>query len=188
MADELIELARYPTSAEAAIVRGQLDAEGIRTELSGEAVAGWLWHLGSAVGGVRLLISAADADRAHEVLGEISALDENEYFGDVSARGSEEYDDEVPEDLIRAWRAALIGIFLLPPLLNLYSSWLLISNRFFVDRCRNWRVAAASIANLVVFGLVTWIVSLIVLQSREPAPLGAPTHVEKEITIPLVPY
>jgi hypothetical protein len=187
MPDELIELARFPTSEEAALARGHLDAEGIRTELSGEAVAGWLWHLGSAVGGVRLLISATDAERAHEILGEVHALDENEDCGDRSAKADDD-EGELPEDLVRAWRASLIGFFLLPPLLNLYSAWLLISNRFFIDRCRNWRVAAASIANLVVFGLVTLIVSLIVLQSREPVPPGAPTSVEKEITIPLVPY
>lgn len=35
---------------------------------------------------------------------------------------------DLPEDLIRAWRASLIGLALLPPLLNLYSTWLLIRN------------------------------------------------------------
>lgn len=191
MPDELIELARFPTSEEASIVRGQLESEGIRTELSGEAVAGWLWHFGTAVGGVRLLISAADADRAQVILGAVSAIDETEDFGDRSFEDVDVDEQELPDDMVRAWRASLIGLFLLPPLLNLFSTWLLVRNQFFIDHRRNWRVMAASFTNLFVFAVVAWFVWMIAVQQPEPqhlGPNGQPLSLEKTTSIPLVPY
>ena len=61
MPDNLIEVGRFLTSAEAALVRCQLATEGIRAELAGEAAAGWLWHMQPAIGGVRLLVDAQNA-------------------------------------------------------------------------------------------------------------------------------
>lgn len=188
MPSDLVELARFPSSAEACIARGQLECEGIRAELAGEAAASWLWHVGTAIGGVRLLVSREDADRAMDILASIAVIDETQKidFGDDADKEHDDHESELPEDLVRAWRASLIGLFLLPPLLNIYSTWLLLRNGFFVARCRNWRIPAACSANLVVFTLVALFVFLIV--NPPEAPLRPIDSTEETITIPLVPY
>jgi Putative prokaryotic signal transducing protein len=195
MLGDLVELAQFPSSAEAAIVRGRLDAEGIRSELDGEAMASWFWYFGSAVGGVRLLVSEDDVDRAAELLGTDASIDETHHidFGDESDHDdSESKGSQIPECLTRVWRASLIGFLLFPPLLNLYSTWILIRNGFFIGRCRNWRVAAACVANAVVFALVILIVFLIANPPPPPpqyfTPDGEPVDVKHETkTIDLLP-
>lgn len=122
MPTNLVELARFPTSAEASVVRALLECEGIRAELGDEAAASWLWHLGSAIGGVRLLVKREDVERAVDIIGARKRIDEAHEvdFGDAS-EDDHPHDDrsDLPEDLVRAWRASLIGLVLLPPLLNL---------------------------------------------------------------------
>ena len=174
MPGDLVELARFPSSAEASIVRCRLDAEGIRVKLDGEAMASWFWHLGSAIGGVRLLVDEDDIDRALEILGSATSIDEMHDidFGDESGDDvGDSEESELPEALVRAWRASLIGFLLLPPLLNVYSTWLLFRHRFFVGRCRNWRVLATCSANVVFF---TFLASVIFLIAK-PAPPELPT-------------
>lgn len=195
MATNLVELARFPTSAEAAIVRAQLECDGIRAELGDEAAASWLWHLGTAIGGVRLLVRREDAEHALDIMGTPNAIDESLDidFGD-DTEDDHPHDDRsgLPEDLIRAWRASLIGLVLLPPLLNLYSTWLLLRNGFFIGRCRNWRVLASGAANAMVLAAAIAVVFL-VASSSEPPPRdsaedGMPVKsVTETLTFPLVP-
>lgn len=194
MPGDLVELARFPSSAEASIVRSRLDAEGIRAELDGEAAASWLWHLGSAIGGVRVLINEDDADRALEILRSDTSIDESQDidFGDKSADVPDREASELPIDLMRAWRASLIGFFLLPPVLNLYSTWLLFRHQFFLGQCHNWRVVATCFANAFVFALVVWFSYLIARPPEPPAQEftseGEPVKYETETsTIPIVP-
>jgi hypothetical protein len=195
MRGDLVELARFPSSTEASIVRGRLDAEGIRSELDGEAMAGWFWYFGSAVGGVRVLVAEDDVDRAVEVLRFEVSIDtaEDIDFGDESDHNECESErSEIPEALTRAWRASLIGFLLLPPLLNLYSTWILFRNGFFIRRCQNWRVAATCVANAVVFALVILIVFLFANPPPPPpqyfTPEGEPVKNEtKTYEINLVP-
>ena len=184
MSDDLVELARFPSSAEASIVRGRLDAEGIRSELYGEAVAGWFWHFGSAVGGVRLLVFKDNVDLAVEILDADTSIDESWDidFGDESSEDiNDSEESQLPEDLIRAWRASLIGFLLLPPLLNLYSTWVIIRNNFFMGRCRNWRVPATCVANAILFALVIRIVFLIASPPPPPPQLFTPNGKVMEV-------
>ena len=198
MSGELVELTRFPSASEAALARGRLDAEGIRSELSGEAAANALSHLGSTLVGVRLLVSQQDAERAIAILGEepSSADLQGVDFGDDS-------DDEPPdseqaelcEDLLRAWRASLIGLVLCPPLLNLYSMWLLMRHWFFAGRCRNWRVPATCAVNALVLLMVCLFVWLIAnpppgppqYYLRDGEPLGEPMEIEIETDVQLIP-
>ena len=62
MWNETVELARFPTSAEAAIVRSRLEVEEIDSEMEGESFASWMWHFGPAIGGVRLFVRAEDGE------------------------------------------------------------------------------------------------------------------------------
>ena len=169
MPTDLVELARFPSSAEASIVRCRLEVEGIRAKLDGEAMASWFWHLGTAIGGVRLLVNEDDVDRALEILKSNTPIDDTGEidFGDESRDDvSDSEGSELPEALVRAWRASLIGFVLLPPLLHVYSTWLLFRHRFFVGRCRNWRVLATCSANAVFFTFVALVIFLI----AKPAP------------------
>lgn len=138
---ELVTLATFDNSAEASIVRNQLEAAGIRTFLADDATIGMAWHLGVAVGGVKLQVAEQDAERA---LAELESLDaapigEDEWrtgaSGDRLDADAEDEEDEEDEEedtpatteadktVARALDAAVIGLFLLP--FQLYSLWLL---------------------------------------------------------------
>jgi hypothetical protein len=77
-----IIVARYPDPLEAQIARGLLQAEGIDAYLGDEhaALANWEWRL--AIGGAKLHVPAAQAERAREVL---RALDAGAYAIDDEA-------------------------------------------------------------------------------------------------------
>ena len=196
---QLVQLARFHSSQEASIARSRLDADGIRSELSGEAMAGWFWHFGSAIGGVGLLVNEEDVQRASDILGESDAISDTPDidFGDDSTDERDDVDArQLPGDLIRAWRASIIGIFLLPPILNLYSMWLLLRNRLFRNQCSNWRVPASTLVNVAVLGFISYVIFLMASLSSDPpyVPLTDPTgkpvepfkHTET-YTFPIVP-
>jgi len=193
MPDKLVEIARFISAGEASIARNALEVEGIEARLDGEAMATWFWYFGSAIGGVRLWVREDDVEQARQILeagasrGESADDFDEDEVRDLEAEAS---NADLPEDLIRAWRAALIGVVLLPPLLNVYSTWLLIRHRFFVDRVQNWRVIAACCVNVVVLSLAAWLIFMIVRPSPSlPSliPGTSPIEHEKTIRIPLVP-
>jgi hypothetical protein len=68
MPNDLITIATYGSPEEAEVARNALQAEGLQAFLDGVATVGNFWHMGNAVGGVRLLIAEADAERALSVL------------------------------------------------------------------------------------------------------------------------
>ena len=70
MADNLKTLATFTTPIEADIVRNWLEAAGVQAFLGDEQTVGWLWHLGTALHGVKVLVAEADLPRALEVLEE----------------------------------------------------------------------------------------------------------------------
>ena len=143
------------------------------------------------------MVKSEDGARAKDVLSADAAIDEREDvdFGDATETEAGvpagEIATDLPDDLVRAWRSAVIGLFLLPPLLNIHSTRILVRNKLFIGRCRNWRVAAACAANLAAFTFVIWLVSLIV-RPQEPYFRGddeEPIPARKRfVVIPLVPY
>jgi len=97
-------------------------------------------------------------------------------------------ESQLPDDLIRAWRASLFGYLLLPPLLNLCSTWLLIRNKFFLGRCRNWRVAATCFANAALFAFVVFLIFLMTRpQPYMIYPDDGPIQVDYDVELPLLP-
>lgn len=66
-------IARYPDPIEAHIACGRLRAEGIDAHVADDqlGLANWEWRL--AVGGTRLRVPEAEAERAHRVLRELDA-------------------------------------------------------------------------------------------------------------------
>jgi hypothetical protein len=68
MSDELVTIATVPTPLAAEQLRMVLEAEGIRAAISDAEVAGMNWMLSNAIGGVKVLVLAKDAERAVAVL------------------------------------------------------------------------------------------------------------------------
>ena len=163
-------IAAFPTPEDAEVARIALEDEGIASFLEGATTVGMLWHVGGALGGVKLQVAEADAQRARGILAKTVAAPAEgrtcDHCGanlppgfDVcwSCESSVEDVDQAtlpsakpepaptaPEDSeeetevtaigdAAAWRAlaaAIIGIFLCPPLLNIYSVWILLKVGF----------------------------------------------------------
>lgn len=64
MPEDFVPVAAYATPLEADLAMNYLEAEGIPVLLSDDATVGWFWHLGNAVGGVKLLVPRARRERA----------------------------------------------------------------------------------------------------------------------------
>ena len=140
MAEDVIEAGSFATEAEAALARGALDVEGIPARLGDAATAGWFWHWGPALRGVLVLVKQEDAKRAWDVL--------------ASRLASTGAGRESLSDGELAWRASVIGVGLFPPLLNLYSMWILVRHIIKLseeDRELDWQGFAALMINLFTF-------------------------------------
>jgi hypothetical protein len=75
MSEKLVTVARFDTPFEARIAKNRLEAEGIPAFLGDEESVGNLWHLGMALGGVKLLVSDDHIQKAMDLL---TALPEDE--------------------------------------------------------------------------------------------------------------
>lgn len=203
---DLVEVANCANELEAEQLRGLLEEVGIAAFIDGAAVNTMMSHVGTALGGVRVLVESGHEQPARELVASLGSGGEpwyccrcreqiegnfdvcwscgqprsqvesprprapeadqpaDEYAGDQSVQPAAsihvndarllraergDYDhanpyasprapqavsrdepDAVHPDaeamLLRAWRAAIIGLLLLPVILQLYSMWLLI--------------------------------------------------------------
>ena len=64
MSDKLVTVTSFGNVVEAEIARNALEAAGVRAFLEGEATVGNMWHLGNALGGVKLQVADADVPAA----------------------------------------------------------------------------------------------------------------------------
>ena len=62
MPDKLVTVATFSAPMSAHIARNQLEAAGILAFLADEATVGTAWHLGTAVGGIKLQVVDSDAE------------------------------------------------------------------------------------------------------------------------------
>ena len=165
-AEKLVAVASYGSAHEAGLAQSRLLDAGIPARLDGDVTGTTLWHVGTALGGIKVLVAETDRDRAQEVLasdagdtvhpeipawtcpacGEINEAG----FGVCWSCGAEfepatagapgapppssgSHDQDAAEEhLQRAWRAAVLGLVILPPLLSIYAAIQL--NRY--DRAR----------------------------------------------------
>lgn len=114
-------LRTFLSAHEAEFAAAKLEADGIASRVDGGATAGVHPWLASAMGGVRLVVDAADEARAREVLDALAAEAEAE-DDDPRVNDTEAADAEAR----RALTAGTFG-FIVPPfvLLHLYSLSLL---------------------------------------------------------------
>ncbi len=158
--ERLVTIASFADPIGANIARSVLDSEGIAACLGAETTNTMLSYYGSALGGVKLMVFAEQADKAKAILAAHSAAD----FADSDAPDQGLVEDDDEEDspqqrqrdghIRRAWHAAVLGLLLCPPLLNIYSMYLLARNGLLVDDPQfrgNWRTTAAIFVNLLAF-------------------------------------
>ena len=93
--DRLVTIATFWSPVEANLARNNLDAAGIRAILVGEETVGMAWHLTNAIGGVKVQVREADADRALVVLDEISPVHAEPLSTEPDAAG---YDPDIPDE------------------------------------------------------------------------------------------
>lgn len=70
MPGELVPLEAFGSPAEARLAMGRLLEAGISAHLEGELTANTLNYLGSGLGGVKILVSSEDVERARDILDE----------------------------------------------------------------------------------------------------------------------
>ncbi len=142
MDQPLTTVATFSTPLEAELARNRLEEQGIVAFVADAEAAG-LWHLGGAFGSVKLQVAESDASAARVILARGPAragLSGKDDYGLETAiqrgrsrppRGADHDEEEEEEDTesdttaARAWRAAVIGLLVLPPLLHFYAAWLL---------------------------------------------------------------
>lgn len=170
MPEKLATVGTFSTPTEANIVRNHLEADGIRAFLADEAIVGMAWHLGTAVGGVKLQVAEDDVERALAVIESHGAasIAEGEWQSDHADDAPQEKLDDAEEheigspidDMVdRAFRAAGFGLLFLP--LQLYSLWLLAriaSNPDPLSHTNRWRAMATLILDLPIIMLcLAWL-------------------------------
>jgi hypothetical protein len=180
MSQDLVTLQTFPTVEEAYAFKNLLEAGGVSAYLTDEATVGMVWHLGNALGGVKVQVAEADLDRAREVLAAetISPADlkaqataqpfdladecvESEDRFQISDEG-DEIAPESPGDVLanRAFKAAVIGLFLCPPILHVYSLFILLRLRLSthsVSPAVTWKQTAAFLIDAAVLGAIAYV-------------------------------
>lgn len=157
---------KFPSAPEAELARSILQSEGITSRVQQGELVTTLSYWGTALGDVRLAVAERDAPRALAILrelrdraaqAELDADDESwdddlPLYGEGGYAEDEEADELPPSlpahpELIRAYRAAIIGLLVLPPVLNFYSLWIIVRNRLW--REENWRFPVTIIVNVL---------------------------------------
>jgi Putative prokaryotic signal transducing protein len=173
MPESFVTVATFETPMEAQLARNQLDEEGIDAFLEGAETVVMFTNLGGAMGGVKLQVAAEDARRAQAILGQRLqspdkpvrddyGLDREASKTAIRARAFDvdEEEEELPESAAdatarRAWRAAVIGLLVFPPLLHVYSLWQLLQIPAAEDQLSDAgkrRLYAAVALDAIVFG------------------------------------
>ncbi len=170
--DNLVTVAQFQSSTEAAIARARLEEEGIEARLGEEATGSWFGYLGGTIAGVKIIVHEYDAPLARHLLGILpdhlagSTEDgtddpedgDEDWVGEDWADTDEDYDEPYSEDddplspeqlVIRAWRTSVVGAIFFPPLLTCYSVWLILHHQLWNQPNLNWRFYGSLAFNLL---------------------------------------
>jgi hypothetical protein len=198
MKDEaLTTVAAFNSPHEAALAKNLLAEEGITAYVVDAETVGMIWHAGGALGGVKVQVAESDARRARAVLAsrpgrsgperpDDYGLEERVQAGPRPrlrlVEEEPEDEDEAPEseaDEIgtRAWRAAIIGLLALPPILHFYSFWLLCQlpwSHGTVSPAVRSKVVGAAIVDAVVFLVLILLLRALLLPPAPRDPFAPP--------------
>lgn len=132
--DALTTVATFSLVAEAEIARTRLEAAGIDAHVADAMTTTLVSHMTPALGGVRLQVAARHAEEARELLG-VEAAPGHPFR---TAHSGEEPSEDPPGEVrareleaaaARAFRAAILGVFVCPGPLHLYSMVVLLGLR-----------------------------------------------------------
>jgi hypothetical protein len=93
MGDRLVTVATFDGPTQAQLARGVLADAGIRAVLTDEETVSLFWHLSNAVGGIKVQVMEADADRAVAALEAALGPDGD---ADPAVTAAAETEDEPP--------------------------------------------------------------------------------------------
>jgi hypothetical protein len=122
-----VVVAAYNSPIEAEMAKSRLQTEGIDADLLDVHTASIGTHMTLAIGGVKVRVLEADAERAHEVLNQLGDFTLPDDFDDdedeETALAENDARPDVKSLTSRALAAGVLGAIFFPPL-NLYSLWL----------------------------------------------------------------
>ncbi len=209
MKDEsLTTVAAFNSPHEAALARNRLEEEGITAYVVDAETVGMIWLVGGALGGVKVQVAESDARRARAVLasrpGRAGAERPDDYGLEERVQAGprpqlrmveEEPEDEAPSadseaDKLAtlAWRSAVIGLLLVPPILHFYSCWLLFQipwSKGTVSPASRPKVVAALVLNTVVFLVVVLLLRALTLPPAPRDPFAPPPPPQQGPRLPL---
>ena len=154
--EELVTIRAYAAPHEAYLAQSVLTVENVPARIGSEATALWLSYVGTALGGVKLLVAARDRERADEILRSYEAKTADAPAA-AAADDRDEYESIPPSDAdaTRAWRAAIIGLIITP--FAFYALYLTAKNlpQEVSPPARRWLIAALAISlvNLTVWAI-----------------------------------
>ena len=179
MSNELVNVASFADPIEANLAKNNLEAAGVRAFLANEESVGMLWHLGNAMGWIKVQVAHDNVDVARALLNKHinpadvdarrargdspeAAISPNLASSDEAEAGDgheDENEEDEPEpsltdrekDAERACRGAFVGLLFIP--LQVYVFYLLL--KVFVSQERlggraNRRALLAAAINLPV--------------------------------------
>jgi hypothetical protein len=115
-------VAAFDSLLEAELARGRLESEGIAARVVDGNTVALAQPLSMALGGVKLWVATENLEAARTVLFAPSALVEPLPGADDDDEPPARPPPLSPDDLAeRAFRGAVLGLIVVPPLLNLYS-------------------------------------------------------------------
>ena len=153
--DNLVTLANFSSATEAALAQSRLEQHGISALVDGDVASTMLNHVGPGLVSARVVVRQGDLSQAREILQ--SMLPEQEHPGSAADEPwddawdeddllDEDWADDPYEDdpydeepyseepattppVTRAFRAAVLGAILFPPLLTVYSLSIIVRHR-----------------------------------------------------------
>jgi hypothetical protein len=158
---KLVCAGSFADRATANIARSVLASEGIPACLGAEETATMLWHVGTALGGIKLYVFADQEAKARALLEAHSAADLDETPVDEDDdEAADDHEDEDSADqqaydghVRRAWIASVLSVAFCPVVLNVYSLYILFGENLFwypTPVRPNWRATAALFINVIV--------------------------------------
>lgn len=138
MDNELVEVARFPSSFEASLALHELEEAGISARLTNEAGAEWMTYLGTQDVGVALVTHSKYAGKARSLLERreqgdtIQDRDEEEDQIESEEEGEDNEGNDPRDWARRALLAAFFGLFVFP--FSLYAIWIVIRHGLLLKR------------------------------------------------------
>lgn len=156
---ELTTIATFADGVEASIAQQALAAEGIDAYVHGDAMATTMWHLGVALGGVKLQVAAKDEAQALQIIDEARSGSLANHGAPEEEEGDDEDETESlaisqDESTLRALKSAIFGL-LFPPL-TFYAGWLLLQFQYSDEVLSDKNRRRKRVASVLVIIALCW--------------------------------